>query len=70
MVTAPAAAHDPHGPAESGRRSRPEHRSSLGAAATAAWAVTSAAAVLVTLVAAPRTDRYFAAHTAASPEAA
>jgi signal transduction histidine kinase len=70
MMTAPAVEHGPTGPAELDVGPRPGHRSSLGAAAAATSAVVSAAIVVVTLVAVPRTDRFFAAHTAASPMAA
>jgi signal transduction histidine kinase len=70
MMTAPAVERGPTGPAELDVGRRPGHRSGLRAAAATAGALTSAAVVVITLVAIPRTDRFFAAHTATSPVAA
>jgi hypothetical protein len=70
MMTAPAVERGPTGPAELNVGRRPGHRSGLRAAAATAGALTSAAVVVITLVAIPRTDRFFAAHTATSPVAA
>jgi signal transduction histidine kinase len=69
-MTAPAVEHGPTGSAELNVGRPPIHRLSPGAAAAAVWGIISAAVVVVTLVVVPRTDRFFAAHTAASPVAA